>query len=114
AYSLPVVHNFSVHPEEMDKLIEHLFPPAAEGKNVRPKNKTRRERTDIVAAGAVILQTVFREIGASHYRCCAAGLRDGLYFAAAYPGRLSDRPILDRSIDGLLAQYPVVPLRHVR
>lgn len=110
-YSLPLTHNFRMSGETVDEVLDKLM-------DLSPDRRSRfdgitKERSDIIVPGIILLQSVFRYIGASHYLVSGTGLRDGLFYETSFPGKDNVPDVLEFSVRNLLRLHPSVPLLHV-
>lgn len=110
-YAWDTAHNYEMSAEAMDELVQWL--PTLPAEKRKKVDGLSGDRSDIIAAGLLILHTVFNYIGASHYLVSGAGLRDGLFFETEYPDTPIVPDVLDYSVRNLLALHPSVPMPHV-
>lgn len=77
-YSLPVMHNYQMQPEDIRTLYDTLpYLPHEQRKKVPGLSK---DRTDLIIPGLILLQTIFEWLCSTHYVVSGAGLRDGLFY----------------------------------
>jgi exopolyphosphatase / guanosine-5'-triphosphate,3'-diphosphate pyrophosphatase len=110
-YSLPLTHNYVIGAASADQLVERITNLSVE--NRKKVEGMSKERADIIVPGLVILQTIFKAMGATHYVVSGTGLRDGLFYEMVNPSRPMVRDVLEHSVHNLLALHPFVPLPHV-
>ncbi|WNQ09934.1 Ppx/GppA phosphatase family protein [Paenibacillus aurantius] len=110
-YSLPMTHNFDIAPPRVESVLDRLTALSLEKRN--KLDGVSKDRADIIVPGLVILQTLFRQMRAAHYKISGAGLRDGLLFEAAFPGQPVISDVAEYSVRHMLSLYPSVPLAHV-
>ncbi|QJC52996.1 Ppx/GppA family phosphatase [Paenibacillus albicereus] len=110
-YPFPQTHNYAIPAEDADRLFDTL--------RAMPLDKRRKvpglskDRVDLIVPGLAVLCLFQRLTGASEYRVCAAGLRDGLFFSVQSPERPRLDDVLDYSVRNTYALYPEAPLPHV-
>ncbi len=110
-YSLPLTHNYQMEASAIDHILAKIqSTPLEERKTIEGLAK---HRVDIIAPGAIILQTLFRCCNASHYVISGSGIRDGLYHSELARTQLSSVDVLNISVLNLLHQHPIVPVSHV-
>ncbi|KIL40700.1 hypothetical protein SD70_11475 [Gordoniibacillus kamchatkensis] len=111
-YPFAQAHNYRVPAESVDELSAALAAmPVAKRKKIDGMPK---ERADIIAPGLLILQTLFRLIGAAEYVVSGAGLRDGLFYETVAPHRPVADDVLESSVNNLLALHAFMPEAHIR
>lgn len=110
-YPFPQTHNYSMPSEDAERLFGTL--------REMPMDKRRKfpglskDRVDLILPGLAVLMLFRRLTGATEYRVCAAGLRDGLFFASQFPDRPRLDDVLGYSVSNTYALYPEAPLAHV-
>ncbi|MEX2461964.1 MAG: Ppx/GppA phosphatase family protein [Paenibacillaceae bacterium] len=111
-YSLPLTHNYDMDSTSVDRLVQELSALSLE--NRKKVEGMSKDRADIIVPGIVILQTLFRFIGASYYKISGSGIRDGLYYEIVNPQQPKITDVLKHSVRNLLALHPSVPSIHVK
>jgi exopolyphosphatase/guanosine-5'-triphosphate,3'-diphosphate pyrophosphatase len=111
-YSLPLTHNYDMEVSSVDRLMEQLSTLSVE--NRKKIEGMSKDRADIIVPGLIILQTIFRFVGASYYKISGSGIRDGIYYETVYPHQPKIEHVLNHSVRNLLALHPSVPVVHVR
>jgi exopolyphosphatase/guanosine-5'-triphosphate,3'-diphosphate pyrophosphatase len=111
-YSLPLTHNYDINAQTLDLMLQQLTPMSVE--NRKKVEGMSKDRADIIVPGLIILQTVFRFIGASHYKISGSGLRDGLYYETVFTSEPKVPDVLNHSVRNLLALHPSVPIVHIK
>jgi exopolyphosphatase/guanosine-5'-triphosphate,3'-diphosphate pyrophosphatase len=111
-YSLPLTHNYDMEASSVDRLMEQLSTLSVE--NRKKVEGMSKDRADIIVPGLIILQTIFRFVGASHYKISGSGIRDGLYYETVFPHQPKIDHVLNHSVFNLLALHPSVPAVHVQ
>ncbi|MNZ68307.1 Exopolyphosphatase [compost metagenome] len=110
-YPLPLTHNYAITQESTDALFEQMRQLPLDKRRKLPG--LSKDRADVIVPGIAILRVIFKALGATHYRICGAGLRDGLFHAT----RFADQPKLDNvlaySVSNLAALHPSAPKQHV-
>jgi len=110
-YSLPMAHNYHMEAAAIDQILARIqSTPLDQRKTIEGLSK---DRCDIIVPGVIILQTLFRCCGASHYVISGSGIRDGLYYTEWIKPQLSSTEVLSNSVLNLLHQHPIVPVPHV-
>ncbi|MGZ7443548.1 Ppx/GppA phosphatase family protein [Paenibacillus sp. TH7-28] len=109
-YPLRLAHYYRLDPESIRHYAETLpFMPLEKRKRLDGLSKAR---TDIIAPGLVILQTVFARIGAGCCLVSGSGLREGLLQDALGLQALAADEVLVWQACGLLAFHTQAPLAH--
>jgi exopolyphosphatase/guanosine-5'-triphosphate,3'-diphosphate pyrophosphatase len=93
-YSLSLTHNYTMSESSVDQLVNRVCGLSVE--NRKKIEGMSKERADIIAPGLVILQTIFKLMGASHYIVSGTGLRDGLFYETVYPQKPIIRDVLEQ------------------
>jgi exopolyphosphatase/guanosine-5'-triphosphate,3'-diphosphate pyrophosphatase len=110
-YSLPVTHRYQMSGQATeDWLFRLLGVKFEQRKRIEGLSK---ERADIIVPGLLILHTVYRASGASHYIVSGSGLRDGIFFETLRPEAPQFSNVLEHSVHNLLALHPSVSIDHV-
>ncbi|AZN40233.1 Ppx/GppA family phosphatase [Paenibacillus albus] len=109
-YPFPSTNNYPIDAASTDELFELLRQQPLDKRNKVPG--LSKERVDIIVPGIAILRTIYRAIGASHYLICAAGLRDGLFYATRFPERPRLEDVVTYSVNNLAALHPEAPMQH--
>ncbi|WP_309121471.1 Ppx/GppA family phosphatase [Paenibacillus sp.] len=110
-YSLPITHHYQMTEESVDEWLSRLAGAKLEQrKRIEGLSK---DRADIIVPGLLILHTLFRLCGASHYVISGSGLRDGVFFETFRPEAPQFTDVLEHSVHNLLALHPSVSLKHV-
>jgi exopolyphosphatase/guanosine-5'-triphosphate,3'-diphosphate pyrophosphatase len=110
-YSLPLTHNYDMEASSVDQLMEQLSTLSVE--NRKKVEGMSKDRADIIVPGLIILQTIFRFVGAHRYKISGSGIRDGIYYEIIYPHQPRIDQVLNHSVRNLLALHPSVPVVHV-
>ncbi len=111
-YSLTLTHNYQLSDVEVDSWLTELRRlPFEQRKRVDGLSK---DRADIIIPGLLILTTLFRISGASHYIVSGAGLRDGIFYETYRPEAPQFSDVLEHSVQNLLGLHPMVSLAHVQ
>jgi exopolyphosphatase/guanosine-5'-triphosphate,3'-diphosphate pyrophosphatase len=110
-YSLPLTHNYDMEASSVDQLLDELSALSVD--NRKKVEGMSKDRADIIVPGLIILQTIFRFVGASHYKISGSGIRDGLYYETVFPHQPKIEHVLNHSVRNLLALHPSVPVVHV-
>jgi exopolyphosphatase/guanosine-5'-triphosphate,3'-diphosphate pyrophosphatase len=111
-YSLPLTHNYDMEASSVDRLMEQLSTLSVE--NRKKVEGMSKDRADIIVPGLIILRTIFRFVGASHYKISGSGIRDGIYYETVFPHQPKIEHVLQHSVRNLLALHPSVPVVHVK
>lgn len=110
-YSLALTHNYMLSDGDISDMMASLATVPVEKRKKVPG--LSKDRADIIVPGTVILQTLFKECGASHYVISGSGLRDGLFYETLYPEQPAIDDVLEHSVRNLLELHPSSPKRHV-
>jgi len=111
-YSLPLTHYYQMSGQNAADWLARLRAMTFEQrKRIEGLSK---DRADIIVPGLLILHTVFRLSGASHYIVSGSGLRDGIFFERLRPEAPQFSDVLEHSVQNLLELHPSVSQRHVR
>lgn len=111
AYSLPIAHRYELTDKTVDSLLDELGSMTVDNrKNIDGLDKNR---ADLIVAGLVIMETVFRYSTSSVYWVSGSGLRDGIYYEMIQPNHPVQHNVLSHSVRNLLGLHPSVPVAHV-
>jgi exopolyphosphatase/guanosine-5'-triphosphate,3'-diphosphate pyrophosphatase len=77
-YPLSEVHGFPLSRAALGEIIERLVALPTAERDRLPGLK--RDRADIVLAGALVVDTIMEHVGADRLDVCAQGLREGLFY----------------------------------
>jgi exopolyphosphatase/guanosine-5'-triphosphate,3'-diphosphate pyrophosphatase len=110
-YPFTQTHNYPMTGMDADFLFQELFQTPLDKRRKFPG--LTKDRVDVIVPGIAVLRTLFRLLKASHYRICASGLRDGLFYATRFPGRSLHQDVLAFSLSNLSALHPAAPKQHV-
>ncbi|SEO23047.1 Ppx/GppA family phosphatase [Paenibacillus sp. OV219] len=109
-YPFPSTNNYSLDAASTDELFELMRKQPLDKRSKVPG--LSKDRVDIIVPGIAILRTIYRAISASHYIVCAAGLRDGLFYATRFPERPRLDDVITYSVNNLAALHPEAPMQH--
>jgi exopolyphosphatase/guanosine-5'-triphosphate,3'-diphosphate pyrophosphatase len=111
-YSLTLTHNYQLSDAEVDSWLTELRRlPFEQRKRIEGLSK---DRADIIIPGLIILGTLHRLSGATHYIVSGAGLRDGIFYETYRPEAPQFSDVLEHSVQNLLGLHPMVSLTHVQ
>ncbi|MCM3746787.1 Ppx/GppA family phosphatase [Paenibacillus pasadenensis] len=110
-YPFPQTHNYAIPTQDADRLFETLIRMPLDKRRKFPG--LSKDRVDLIVPGLAVLRLFQRLTGATEYRVCAAGLRDGLFFSVQWPERPRLDNVLDYSVRNTCALYPEAPLPHL-
>ncbi|HJT37053.1 MAG TPA: Ppx/GppA phosphatase family protein, partial [Actinomycetota bacterium] len=102
-YPIPRVHGFVLHDMQVDVLTELV--------SSRPLQKRRRlrglnaDRADSIVAGALVLQTVMRELAAEEMTVSGQGLREGIAYDRLGIATAPAEDIRRGSVEALVARF---------
>jgi exopolyphosphatase/guanosine-5'-triphosphate,3'-diphosphate pyrophosphatase len=110
-YSLPLTHHYQMTAADAEGWLARLHALTFEHrKRIEGLSK---DRADIIVPGLVILHTIFRLSGATHYVVSGSGLRDGIFYETLRPEAPQFSNVLEHSVHNLLALHPSLSKRHV-
>jgi exopolyphosphatase/guanosine-5'-triphosphate,3'-diphosphate pyrophosphatase len=111
-YSLPLTHNYTIDPAEMNVMMKWL--PALSVEKRKKIDGLAKDRHDIIIPGMLILETIFQAARCSHYVISGAGLRDGLFYEKYLAGHhKSNTSILEQSTKNVLGLHSTAPPEHL-
>ena len=102
-YPIPRVHGFVLHEMQVELLTDLV--------SSRPLSKRRRlrglnaDRADSIVAGALVLQTVMREVGAEELTVSGQGLREGIAYERLGIETAPAEDIRRGSVEALVARF---------
>ncbi|OXM15296.1 Ppx/GppA family phosphatase [Paenibacillus herberti] len=110
-YPFPQTHNYAMPTGDSDHLFDTLRDMPLDKRRKFPG--LSKDRVDLIVPGLAVLRVFQRLTGATEYRVCASGLRDGLFFSVQSPDRPRLDSVLDYSVRNTYALYPEAPLPHL-
>lgn len=110
-YSLELTHNYRMSEDDVKSLLRDLIDLSEEKR--KKVDGLSKDRADIIVPGMLILNTIFKTCGASHYVVSGTGIRDGLYYETLHPDKPVLDQVLDSSVTNLLLLHPAVSVKHV-
>lgn len=109
-YPFPSTNNYPIDTASTDELFEMMRKQPLDKRSKIPG--LSKDRVDIIVPGIAILRAIFRATMSSQYVVCAAGLRDGLFYATRFPERPRLDDVVTYSVNNLAALHPEAPMQH--
>ncbi|PYI57059.1 Ppx/GppA phosphatase family protein [Paenibacillus flagellatus] len=110
-YAFPQTHRYELSQADLNGLADWL--PSLPVEQRKKVDGLSDDRADIIVPGLIILHTLFLHMNARSCIVSGAGLRDGVFYETAFPGRPVRADVLGDSVSNLLSLHPAVSRPHV-
>ena len=108
-YPLSQLHGYFLEREEIETLVDRLVSRTRKRRARIPGIKT--DRADIIVAGAIVFQTLLREVDMPGMYVSGQGLREGVFFSHFLPEPHLVPTVRGFGVRNLFQQYPQ-PVEH--